>query len=317
MRTLRGLASLLPLLIATGCGLSEGPSTAGSTPPPAPATGTDGGPGDALVARPVPGDQVVIDGQPRSREQVIVFLHIGHSNMAGRADTPEELRPFNYETHPQLWAYLDGGIFLPAVEPLSGDFLTRGRAGPGMSILRTALSMAPGAFIVSIGRGQDGSQGGRCQGFRRGGLLWNTVMAPARELKGKVVFGGIFSMLVLMDVFGDRSLLPVAHECHEALAAEMRAELGDPDIPFLMSDWEMGATGLFSPTTPEAMLAREQLRIAQRNIHRSLIIPTDGLPMSDNHHFDLAGYKQWAERAFALMHQAGWTPWATSPPPRP
>jgi hypothetical protein len=122
-------------------------------------------------------------------------------------------------------------------------------------------------------------------------------------------------MLVLMDVFGDRSLLPVAHRCHEALAAEIRDELGDPDIPFLMSDWEMGATGLFSPDTPEAMLAREQLRIAQRNIHRSLIIPTDGISMSDNHHFDLAGYKQWAERAFALMQEAGFAPWAMKPAP--
>src|SRR6185436_11345699 len=74
----------LVLLIATGCGLSEHPSGTG-TPPRAgggpPASG-DGGSGDGLVGRPVPGDQVVIDGQARSRDQVIVFLHIGHSNMA-------------------------------------------------------------------------------------------------------------------------------------------------------------------------------------------------------------------------------------------
>jgi hypothetical protein len=295
---------LLPLLALAGaCGPSQQP------PPARPG---DGGP-DALVARPVPGDRVVINGLPLPREKVVVFLHIGHSNMAGRTDSPPELRPFNFDTHPQLWAYHERHIWVPAREPLSGDFLTRGRAGPGMSILRTALAMAPDAYIVSIGHGQDGSRGGRCAAFRRGGLLWDTVMAPARELKGKVIFGGIFSMLVLMEVFGDRTTLQISHQCYEGLAADMRTELGDPDIPFLMSDWEMGATGRFRPTTPEATLAREQLQVAQQNIPRSLIIPTDRLPMSDNHHFDLTGYKLWAERAFDLMKQAGWTPWSTTP----
>jgi Carbohydrate esterase, sialic acid-specific acetylesterase len=245
------------------------------------------------------------------REKVVVFLHIGHSNMAGRTDTPPELRSFNFETHPQLWMFTELGQWLPAREPLSGDFLTRGRAGPGMSILRTALTMAPDSQIVSIGHGHDGSRGGRCSSFRRGGLLYEIVMGPARELKGLVTFGGILSMLVLMETVFDTSQLATSHECYEGLAADMRADLEDPDIPFLMSDWEMGATGRFSPNTPDAMVAREQLRVAQRNIPRSAIIPTDLLPMSDNHHFDLVGYKRWAERAFAILEDSGWAPWAT------
>jgi Carbohydrate esterase, sialic acid-specific acetylesterase len=255
---------------------------------------------------------VVIGGRPVPREKVVVFLHIGHSNMAGRTDTPAELRPLNFETHPGLWAFTNLGEWLPAREPLSGDFLTLGRAGPGMSILRTALTLAPDAQIVSIGHGHDGSRGGRCSGFRRGGLLYEIVMGPARELKGKVTFGGILSMLVLMEAFVDKSRLATSHECYEGLAAEMRADLEDPDIPFLMSDWEAGATGQFSPTTPDAMVARAQLRVAQQNIPRSAIIPTDQLPMSDNHHFDLVGYQLWAERAFAILEASGWASWATT-----
>jgi hypothetical protein len=271
-----------------------------------------GQPLDAAPATPAP-DQVVINGMPRPREKVIVFLHIGHSNMAGRTDTPASLRPFYFETHPRLWSFKQG--WKPAVEPLSGDYLTRGRAGPGMAILRTALSMAaPDALMVSIGHGQDGSRAGKCASYRRGGLFYDLVMGPAKQLRGKVTFGGIISMLVLMDVFGDRLMLPRAHECHEGLAREMRADLGDPNIPFLMSDWEMGATGRFDPTLPDAVVAREQLRIAQRNIPRSAIIPTDMLPMSDNHHFDLTGYKIWAERTFDLIKQGGWGPWIVDSP---
>ena len=107
---------------------------------------------------------------------MIVFLHLGHSNMAGRTNTPPELRPLNFETHPQLWAYAKGGAWRPAKEPLSGDHLTRGGAGPGMSILRTALDLAPDdAYMVSIGRGHDGSIGGYCRNFRKG--------APAVRLR--------------------------------------------------------------------------------------------------------------------------------------
>jgi hypothetical protein len=289
------LAAALALL-ACGCGLYEpfDYTPPPPAPPPEPPATIDG--------------QVVIDGVPRPADKVIVFLHIGHSNMAGRTNTPSSLRAFNFDTDPRLWAFNATGAFRPAREPLSADFLTRGRAGPGMSILHTAATFSPDALFVSIGRGQDGSRGGSCRGFRRGGLMYDVVMGPAQQLKGKVTFGGIFSMLVLMEIY-DKPNLPRSHECMEGLARDMREDLGDPDIPFVMSDWEMGATGLHDPTLPDARLARAQLRVAQQNIPRSVIVPTDGLPMSDDHHFDLTGYKIWAERAFALMNDAGWLTW--------
>jgi hypothetical protein len=332
------------LTIGASCGLDEhpegNPRPSISDPPSGPAPEGGGGapvsnppPGTAGPGNPGPGNppprdagapagprpdartataELIIGGVPRPKEKVIVFLHLGHSNMAGRTDTPANMRPLYFETHPRLWSYKQA-MWQLAKEPLSGDYLTRGRAGPGMAILRTALDQAaPDAIVVSIGHGQDGSRGGKCSSYRRGGLLYDIIMGPAKQLRGKVTFGGIFSVLVLMDVFGDKAQLPRAHECHEAVARDMRADLGDPNIPFLMSDWEMGATGRFDPKLPDAVVAREQLRIAQRNIPRSAIIPTEMLPMSDNHHFDLVGYKIWAERAFALIKQNAWAPWMTA-----
>jgi hypothetical protein len=311
------MAAFLASVVLGACGVAEIPITVGDAASGVDAgTGAtdarlpDAGRGDASTTPVSSGPHVVVGGLPVPKEKVIVFLHIGHSNMAGRTNIPASMRPFYFDTHPQLWSYNQAGVWQPAREPLSGDFLTRGRAGPGMAILRTALAMAPpDALIVSIGRGQDGSRGGACKGFRRGGILYETVMAPARALKGKVTFGGIFSMLVLMEIF-DKPNLPRSHECMEGLASDMRTDLGDPNIPFMMSDWEMGATGRFNPVLPDAVIAREQLRVAQQNIPRSAIIPTDMLPMSDDHHFDLNGYKLWAERAFGLIQQGGWAPWA-------
>jgi hypothetical protein len=319
-------ADAQPAVIDAGAVLP--PPDAGPAPRPPDARGSDArgtGPGAADAAAPggqrdaardqapaepppVTGDGLVIGGVARPKEKVVVFIHIGHSNMAGRTNTPAELRAFNFETDPRLWVYAMGA-FAPAREPLSGDFLTRGRAGPGMSILRTGMTFSPDAVMVSIGKGQDGSRGGACKAFRRGGLLYDAVMGPAKALRGKVTFGGIFSMLVLMEIY-DKPNLMRSHECMEGVARDMREDLGDPAIPFVMSDWEAGATGRFDPDLPDATLARAQLRIAQQNIARSVIVPTDGLPMSDDHHFDLTGYKMWAERAFAAMNEAGWLTWA-------
>jgi len=174
------------------------------------------------------------------------------------------------------------------------------------------MSLTPAeadSLLVSIGHGHDGSNGGACRNYRKGGLLYDIVMAPAKQLKGKVTFGGIFSMLVLMEIF-DKPNLPRSHECMEAVAADMRGDLEDQTIPFIMGDWEMGALGMYQPDLPDNVTARAQLRIAQANIPRSAIVPTDGLPMSDDHHFDLTGYRMWAERAFGLIQQGGWAPWA-------
>jgi hypothetical protein len=272
----------------------------GSVSPPDAAS-----PGPSIV-----GGQIVMDGAPVPKERIVVFLHIGHSNAAGRTSTPAELRPLNFETDPQLWAYAKGGVFRPAKEPLSGDYLTKGGAGPGMSILHGALALAPQLLHVSIGRGHDGSIGGYCRNFRKGALMYDFVMAPAIELRGKVTFGGIFTMLGINEFRRDAANMTRFHECLAGIASDMRGDLGDPDIPFLMGDWEAGAVGAFDPTHDYAIVTKEQLRIAEMKIPRAVLIPSDGLPMTDDHHYDLVGYKMWAERGFALLQMKGWTPWA-------
>jgi hypothetical protein len=231
--------------------------------------------------------------------------------MAGRTSTPAELRPLNFETDPRLWAYGKGGAWRPAKEPLSGDYLTKQGAGPGMSILRTALALAPKRIFVSIGRGHDGSIGGWCRNFRKGALLYDHVMGPAMELKGKVTFGGIFTMLGVNEFRRDAANLPRFHECLEGIASDMRGDLGDPGIPFLLGDWEAGATGAFDPMNDYAITTRAQMRLGVMNTPRAVLIPSEMLPMSDDHHYDLTGYKLWAERGFMLLRAGGLIPWAT------
>jgi hypothetical protein len=331
--------ALLPLLLA--CGVSEtatSPRDAGASgPAPQDAAGPSGpvSPTDTAGARDTaaqgeaappavnPGAGVTINGVVVPRAKAIVFLHIGHSNMAGRTTVPEELRPLSFETDPRLWAYGKGGVWRPAKEPLSPDSLTStcggvgceglpNGAGPGMSILRTALAAAPpDAYLISIGRGQSGTLGGYCRSFRKGGLLYDFVMGPAQELKGKVTFAAVWTMLGLSEDndgpnnerFGD---------CMVAIANDMRRDLDAPDMAFVMGDWEAGAQGDLAPTSAVGQIVVPQLHALPDRIPRSVLILTEGLPINalDGHHYNLAGHKMWAERGMALLKMKGWMPWA-------
>src|SRR3954469_1833738 len=170
----RGCTALL-LLAACNRVTEFGPpaSAPSPAPPPSDAAATIAPPtaapadGAAVVAAdsamdPDPGAGVSIEGTFVPRDRVVVFLHLGHSNMAGRATGPAALKPFFYDTDPHLWAYARGAMWRPAKEPTAGDMGTGNAAGPGMAILRTALAAAPDRFFVSIGHGQSGLEEGDC-----------------------------------------------------------------------------------------------------------------------------------------------------------
>jgi hypothetical protein len=257
----------------------------------------------------------MIDGVAIPREKAIVVIHLGHSNMAGRAQGPAELTSYFYDTHPNLWRYQKGGLWSPAKEWLCPDGApNRGfpqGAGPGMALLRRALAVAADAHIISIGNGQSLDFGASCFSFRKGGVHYAKAMEPALELKGKVTFAGLFVMLGYDGRTNPRAQNGGYLECMKGLAADYRAELGEPDLPFLVGDYERGASASFAPTCCGAPQVIAQLAMVPASIPRSFLIPTEGIAMQDNHHYDMQGHKTWADRAFAHMEQNGWITWAS------
>ena len=265
----------------------------------------DGPPGPS----PDPSPGVTINGRFIPRDRAVVFIHVGHSDMAGRADGPANLRPFFTDTSPQLWVYATGGAFRPAREPTAGDSGSAGKAGPGMAILKTALAGATEVTFISIGHGHSGAAGGYCPNFRRGKTIWPTFMDAARELKGKVTFGGLFTMFGITEYHVPDGPAQVG-DCIIGLTNEVRAELEAPDMPLLVGGWNMGGTGIYSPNSEYGRAARPELEKIPMRDMRAGLISTDGLPMHDDRHLNMAGHKGWAERAFMIMMEKGWTPWA-------
>jgi hypothetical protein len=259
---------------------------------------------------------VTINGQFVPRDKALVVLHIGHSNMAGRATGPVELKPYFYNPDPQLWVYAKGGTFRPASEPTAPDNEMGQAAGPGMALLHTGASMAPpGSYLISIGHGHSGSFSGYCSNFRKGGLYYNVVMQAAVELKGKVTFVGIFTMFGQSEHNATAAMQNAFGDCMMGIAADMRADLAEPDLPFVIGDYEANLTKAgIEPGSAFGKAIITQLRALPGRMSRAALIPTDGLTMEDDHHYNMAGHKEWAARGFQLLRDKGWAPWATPAP---
>src|SRR5205085_9755022 len=132
------------------------------------------------------------------------------------------------------------------------------------------------------------------------------------QLRGHVTFGGIFTMLGTTERHYDVNDQMAFADCMAHVASDMRGDLGDPNIPFMMSDFEMEATGDTSPMLPYAKIIIAQLRVAEMKIPRAALIPTEKLGMEGSHHFNMAGHQEWGLRGLQIMKAMGWAaPWAT------
>jgi hypothetical protein len=288
LKTLAGVLVIVSLFF--GCGLQEHPHQ--STTP-------------TRVAPPPPPEGIDIDGLHVPREKAVVFIHFGHSNMAGVSRMPAELLPFFFTTAPRLWAYEGGGKFVPAMEQTAPDPSLDHGGGPGMAWLRTTAAMAaPDYHFISIGFARSGAASTE---YPKGGPYYARFMDRALELKGRVTFGGVIIMLGITE-------LPSADESSfaqrmAAIIGDIRQDLGEPNLPVLNSDYEMEAGNMWATTQPLGMNLRAQVAMLPSRVSNLAIIPTDGTPMADNHHFDLTGQKMWVERGLQLMRDRGWFHW--------
>jgi hypothetical protein len=276
------------------------PSDAGRPAPDASAPSPD------TAAGPATGAGVQIDGAFVPKERAIVFIHFGHSNMAGHGQNPASLKPYFYTPQPHLWSYLGRGSFVPAKEQTAPDPPGKG-AGPGMAWLRAAAAAAgPDYHFISVARA---SGGATSADFLKGGPFYASFMDRAVELKGKVTFAGVFVMLGITDRH-----LPMAEQGGftdrmTRILADLRADLAEPDLPVLESDYEVTATGDLSLGSPIGARLRPMIQAMPARLPNLVLVPTDGITLEDDHHFTLTGQKLWAERGVQLMIDHGWFPW--------
>lgn len=292
---------------ATGGSLGNGGNASGGT------TTMSGG---ATVATSggVSGITIDINGTMLPKEDVIAFIHIGHSNMAGRTNMPAAQQAYFFkDVDLRSWMYSSGN-WSPALEPTAGDSgnYVNGQTlgGPGTALLKQAVTLAPSKYFVSLGFGRASAY---CSQFLPGGLYYDSLIANPKALKGKITFGAIVIMLGITERHGTAQDISNYPNCINSLVTSIRTDVGEPNLPLLITDYEMEATNTatdqLAPTSTFGMEMIPQIHMIPSVVSNSALVPTDGLGMQDDHHFNLDGHKEWTRRALQIMKDKGWFPW--------
>jgi hypothetical protein len=280
----------------------------------APAAGASGV-GQGGGAAGLSGITVDINGTKLPKENVVAFIHVGHSNMAGRSSSPSASRPYHF-TDVDLYAWVYRlSTWQPALEPrTAGDdgASPPGRSalgGPGTSLMKQAAALAPNHYFVSLGYGLGSAY---CSQFLPGGLLYDEAVTAPKQLKGKVTFGAIVIMLGITERHGTDQDISNYPNCINSLVTAIRNDVGEPNLPLLITDYEMESTGSeLSPTGTFAQQIIPRIAMIPSVVSNSAIVPTNDIAMQDDHHFNLDGQKEWSRRVLEIMQQKGWFPWSS------
>jgi hypothetical protein len=270
------------------------------------------------------GAGVTINGTFVPKEKAIVFIHFGHSNMRGQATVPTSLMSYFYDTQPGLWSYQTGTIFVLAKEPTAPEG-TMTFAGPGTAILKMAaaqVSSSSGYNFISIGRGVGSDT---TEDYLKtingapGALYASFITNRAMMLKGNVTWGAIVIMLGITERHLPTADQPGYPGRVQQIVSDIRADLGEPNLPVMYCDYEQNATGDLAPTGSVGVVIEPLTRMLPGLISNLVLVPTglgpgpdgpnDNIEMQDDHHFDMLGHQVWAWRLINLMQSHGWFPW--------
>jgi hypothetical protein len=282
-----------------GVGVTAG-AAGGGQPATAGAAGGGGAP-------PLSGVTIELGGVAVPKERAIAFIHFGHSNMAGYGTSPSSSAAYHFQdTNPRAFEYHAGTPPTLALEPTARTSSQR-LAGPGVSLLKEALAVAASDYyFVSLGYGQNSAY---CSQFLPGSLYYDELIAATKAIKGRVTFGGIFIYLGITERHGSAMDVNGFPDCINKLVTAVRTEVGDPNLPVLMNDYEVESTGQFAVSGEVATTIRPQIAKIPTTVTNSALVSCEGLGMQDDHHFNLDGQRTWAQRAIMTMQQKGWFPW--------
>ena len=229
--------------------------------------------------------------------------------MRGQATKPSSLHSYFYDTQKGLYSYKNNAFTL-AKEPTAPEG-NMTLAGPGMAILHSAqAAVASGSDVqfISIGYGQGSVT--TVDYSKSTNTLYPIFTNWAKQLKGKVTFGAIVVMLGITD--GEHlptAQVPMFPQRMAQIISDIRADIAEPDLPVLFCDYEQMASGTLAPTGSVGKVMQPLVRMLPGMVSKLVLVPTDGLSMQDDHHFDMQGHKDWADRVIMLMKSNGWFPW--------
>jgi hypothetical protein len=195
----------------------------------------------------------------------------------------------------------------PALEPYTAEDNTSGTyGGPGTALIKEAAALAPSKYFISLGFGKESAY---CSQFLPGALYYDSLIQAAKAIKDRVTFGAIVVLLGITERHGTSADITGYSTCINNLVTAVRNDVGRPDLPLLICDYEMTATGALAPTSAFAQSIIPEIHKIPMVVSNSALVPTDGLPLQDDHHFNFDGHKEYIRRLLQIMKDRGWFPW--------
>jgi hypothetical protein len=279
-----------------------------------------------LLIRIVPVHGVVLGGTTVPKEKFVVYLLIGHSNMAGidlaHSDPVSVPHAWNYPVKTKQWVLAKEPVNNKAAG-LSGN----GAAGPGMPFLKGMAAAYPDYYFGVI---DNASLSATCHGENLGnntsGLdpsdnrywdstyLYDQIITAAKAVQNEATLGGILCMLGTVEATRTSATVCQAFSDDIAnLAKFFRRDLNMPQLPFIMGEYEDGAKGSFATTLPLPAIVMQQIKLIPSKLPYSTTVNTVGIQMLDDHHFTgNVGQQEWAKRAIAAIQTNKFFPGASS-----
>jgi len=275
----------------------------------------------AVLAVPGAARAITLGGSHVPRERFVVYLLIGHSNMAGR-----DGRRADTATHPRCWNfrwYADEQ-WVPAVETHSNrrGLTPRGSGGPGMAFLKLmAAKYRSYHFGVILNASSAASASGGSNCYRKGkGRLYDEIVGAAQKVREEVTFGGVLCMLGVNEHRDAERAARFASDIKQ-IVGDLRGDLGQPELPFLIGQYEAGSRGSYDPRGANARAVIKQIFQIPKLLTHAAIVDSRGIEMADDHHYTFPGHIEWSRRAVAVIAKKRWLPppgaRKPAPPPKP
>lgn len=267
---------------------------------------------------------LMLGGVNVPKEKVVVYLLIGHSNMGG-----VETRASDGVAHPRGWNYTwstTPRAWVPAKETpgsAKNGLSTRGAGGPGMPFIKQMADAYPD---YHIGVFSNASYSSTCKGvntgnntsgipvtenrYWKGARLYNEIVTAVKEIQAEVTFGGIICMLGTVEATRSSDEIVAAFSDDiSQMAKDLRADLGLPNLPFMMGEYETGSSGEFATSLPWPGTVLAQTRLIPSKLPNSALISSQGVAMKDDHHYSWpAGQTEFATRCVAMIKSKQWFP---------
>jgi Carbohydrate esterase, sialic acid-specific acetylesterase len=285
---------------------------------------------------------ITLGGTNVPKDHFIVYLGIGHCNFAGRnsttADTVTNPHAWNYAWDSQgrsdtQWVLAqehNGGSSAGNTALGYSGLTQRGVGGPSMPFLKGMVQQYPGYYFgiitnalscatVRIVTGDTiiGVPLSDIDSYSKsgGGNRYKEIIGLAQKVKNDVTFGGIICMLGLTEVRdGTKAGVGTIKSDFVQMVLDIRGDLGLPNLPFLIGHYEMGATGVFSPTSPLGPIVVKAIDSLPTALAYCDTVSEVGCTLrpNDDHHYSTQGENLWASNAVACIVKHGWFPTVSS-----